>query len=689
MSIFIKMVNYKILCSRFGLFIFLFFASTIMYSQNFENAGILFQDRDIKIELLIKKYPNPCGVNPRQNQFSLQMNGVDDNWSRKARYLNWRTDVINCNGYYVTRIFSIDLQNYHAEGINRSTDWIFEANEIIQPFYGTKLSNTPDFTKDFVVGPASSRQPDSISGVSDVISGQQIELSVAGGQLISNDEWVWYENACGKNYIGKGSVLKVAPLVSTTYFVRAEGSGKTGNCVSFTVNVNDNSKPALKIIGRDRICQNNSLPIKLSVLGGKLGRNARWVWYTGACPGLSSKNANWIGEGESISVNPSNTTVYYARAEGATNITSCVEFKVHVIGLSTSPDKILISKNSICEGEQVELEVRGGNLAESSDWVWYVKRKTDTDKQRIGVGKKIVHNSNETCKYYVRAEGVCNSSYELSEDLTVFSSSIPPYSISVVESNSNKFRYNLTLNGGKLGEKAKWKWYYDLNGKELAGTGQQIEIKTKKSINIHVRAEGKCNNTQFVSRFISPPQALIKASRNFIFFNAGVVAFEVPKDNINAQVTIGSKKFYLRAKFNYKVQGNNQNVVPQYICDNQTILDFPYNNSYFIFTGQTIQKRTAYTIGTMIGGNVIRIYLGAGYGKNDVLWQSQSFNSNNASTGTFWAKNIQQSFSGPEGEGGIFLKLGFFNIMAGINAIYSIETKEIFRDATLGVGFSF
>jgi hypothetical protein len=61
------------------------------------------------------------------------------------------------------------------------------------------------------------------------------------------------------------------------------------------------------------------------VVGGTLGTNASWKWYTGSCGGTL------VGTGSSIMVNPAVTTTYYVRAEGDCNNTACVQVTVNVI----------------------------------------------------------------------------------------------------------------------------------------------------------------------------------------------------------------------------------------------------------------------------------------------------------------------------------------------------------------------
>ncbi|MFS8082395.1 MAG: T9SS type A sorting domain-containing protein [Ginsengibacter sp.] len=64
--------------------------------------------------------------------------------------------------------------------------------------------------------------------------------------------------------------------------------------------------------------------VTLSVVGGTLGANASWKWYTSSCGGTL------VGTGATINVTPFVVTTYYVRAEGDCNITSCVPVTVYI-----------------------------------------------------------------------------------------------------------------------------------------------------------------------------------------------------------------------------------------------------------------------------------------------------------------------------------------------------------------------
>tara|TARA_R110002072_G_scaffold286113_1_gene451093 strand:+ start:10844 stop:14932 length:4089 start_codon:yes stop_codon:yes gene_type:complete len=63
--------------------------------------------------------------------------------------------------------------------------------------------------------------------------GEEILLSTQGGDLGTDANWFWYENSCGSSsLIGTGDSIYVYPMVSTSYYVRAESVTNSTSCSS-------------------------------------------------------------------------------------------------------------------------------------------------------------------------------------------------------------------------------------------------------------------------------------------------------------------------------------------------------------------------------------------------------------------------------------------------------------------------
>lgn len=72
--------------------------------------------------------------------------------------------------------------------------------------------------------------------------------------------------------------------------------------------------------------------IQMNLIGGSLGTEAEWVWYSGYCGGKK------IGTGSSIVLAPLKSENYFVRAEGKANNTACAETHIHVIQAGFYPD---------------------------------------------------------------------------------------------------------------------------------------------------------------------------------------------------------------------------------------------------------------------------------------------------------------------------------------------------------------
>jgi hypothetical protein len=110
--------------------------------------------------------------------------------------------------------------------------------------------------KDKVKGKAFSVKADLISGKTEIVTGDLTMLTVEGGKLTPGASWVWYSGACTNGIkIGMGKSIKVSPIRTTTYYVRAEGNQNNTDCIAVTVTVDNNSKAPSAILGKSKICK--------------------------------------------------------------------------------------------------------------------------------------------------------------------------------------------------------------------------------------------------------------------------------------------------------------------------------------------------------------------------------------------------------------------------------------------------
>ena len=137
----------------------------------------------------------------------------------------------------------------------------------------------------------------------------------------------------------------------------------------------------------------------MSLTGGFLDSSASWKWYSGSCGGTI------LGTGNFIYDNPSITTTYYVRAEGICNTTSCISAIV-IINTSITVTTAISTPNLICIGDTSVLSFTGGSLASGAIWKWFSGSCGGTF---IGTGNSIYESPSNSITYYVRAEGICNT----------------------------------------------------------------------------------------------------------------------------------------------------------------------------------------------------------------------------------------------------------------------------------------
>ncbi len=76
------------------------------------------------------------------------------------------------------------------------------------------------------------------SATDSVCPGENVTLTVAGGQLGTDAAWTWYTGACGNGApIGTGASLAVNPATTLTYYCTAEGGCNTVLCRTITIAV--------------------------------------------------------------------------------------------------------------------------------------------------------------------------------------------------------------------------------------------------------------------------------------------------------------------------------------------------------------------------------------------------------------------------------------------------------------------
>jgi hypothetical protein len=331
--------------------------------------------------------------------------------------------------------------------------------------------------------------PTSASGTSPICNGLSSTLSKTGGSLGYEANWYWYTASCGGTYIISGATPVVNPTSTTTYYVRVEGTCNTTTCVSTIITVDSLSSSVTSVTANpsSSICTGSALT--LTETGGTLGTGANWKWFTSSC------NGNFAGNGTSIIIAPTVTTDYYIRAEGTCNTTGCFTVTVFVHTASAEPASVTVSPSStVCSGTSVTMTENDAVLGIGATWQWYTISCGGTP---VGDGVSLSITPTVTANYYVRGEGLCNTTGCLTILVTVNPTSTAPTSVSANPSSTVCPGTAITLieSGGTLGTGATWKWYTESCGGTFAGNGTELSVTPTITTNYYILAEGTCNTT--------------------------------------------------------------------------------------------------------------------------------------------------------------------------------------------------
>jgi hypothetical protein len=101
-------------------------------------------------------------------------------------------------------------------------------------------ATTGGVTKVVTVSQPSVAATSAAKSKNNICPGISVNLSVVGGTLGTGASWKWYTGSLGGTLVGTGASISVTPLVTTTYYVRAEGSCNTTTGPSVTVFISCN-----------------------------------------------------------------------------------------------------------------------------------------------------------------------------------------------------------------------------------------------------------------------------------------------------------------------------------------------------------------------------------------------------------------------------------------------------------------
>ncbi|MEP6676183.1 MAG: T9SS type A sorting domain-containing protein [Ferruginibacter sp.] len=154
----------------------------------------------------------------------------DYQWQVSTDSITWINVVIGSGGttgtYTLSPLLGTDVNKYYRVIIAATGNIGSLTCRYVSP--GVKLLSKA----------ASTAAASATKSKNNICAGIPVNLGVTGGLLGAGAKWKWYSSACGTGLIDSGAVITVSPVVTTTYYVRAEGDCNITACQSVTITIN-------------------------------------------------------------------------------------------------------------------------------------------------------------------------------------------------------------------------------------------------------------------------------------------------------------------------------------------------------------------------------------------------------------------------------------------------------------------
>jgi hypothetical protein len=228
---------------------------------------------------------------------------------------------------------------------------------------------------------------------------------------------------------------------------------------------------------------------------------AQLVLTIGA-PTTSSESATACGSYTWNGTTYSQSGAYTFVSTNASGCPNTATLNLTINSLSVAPTGVMASQNSVAAGTQVTLTVQGGSLGTGAQWKWY---RGACGGSLIGTGSSITITANTTNSYFVRAEGVCNTTDCGSVTVTVQALACGPLSVLASQTTVCVATPTTLTVTGNPGAGGVWKWYKNGCGLATAiGTGSNVVVFPTTTTTYFVRAEGgACGTTSCMSVTVS------------------------------------------------------------------------------------------------------------------------------------------------------------------------------------------
>jgi gliding motility-associated-like protein len=313
-----------------------------------------------------------------------------------------------------------------------------------------------------------------------ICSGQNVNLSLS--PVPSTMQWQSAPTSTGPWTTIAGattSPYNSGALTNNTcyraYYPSACGTD-TSNIVCVTVD-GLSTAPTGATASPNTICAATN--VTLNVVGGSLATGATWQWYSGSCGGTS------VGSGASITVNPTNTTTYYVRAEGLCNTTSCASVTVNVF---VSPSAQFASTSPCAPNGTVFTDNSVANSTGGiSSWSWnFGDGNTSTQQNPTHT---YTSNGNYNVTLLITNADGCTDT--ITQTVTVYPKPVADYTFTN-QCDGNPITFNSTSTINAPGTINSYNWNF---GDNTSGSGSSVSHTYNSPGNYNVTLIVNSNNS--------------------------------------------------------------------------------------------------------------------------------------------------------------------------------------------------
>jgi len=745
----------------FIFFVFCLFVNTL-FAQNeknipvtgdWENAGIIFQDDNVIVELEFKLSKESCDSASFGNSnhlFRYLITGLKKPLGID-KYLTFKIVYQDCFGRLICKTNNLNIgvkkKNDVWDGVqpisDPNSDNFFRGSKLIIPFMEVRTGYQKDASKD------SECYKKTVTIPSGVRTKKQPSTDQAASTKIQANSSSVIENTQSTTLSSTSETKSTTRDVSTPV-------------KSNSLPIAKSKKSDLRIKGpQGNIVKGQKIRLELSDPGDN-----EWNWYEDSCNGTLLKTGSSY-----LDIIVLESTTFYARPiVNISNKNICLNYHIFVdstASLSVEPVGIVVNnKGVVCKGDTAKLYPLGGSLGTEANWHWYEKGKAEP----IFIGDTLKFLPDQKTTIVLKAKGKFNETEGIETTITVHdfdfsnrqivlypnqsvcpnqpvtfklegpSSPIPmswdwtnerdellsrgmggiifssPVTTEVYATYKGCADYKIysktyeVNSGSTLPESYSFKQVGDsyqvkLKGGELKnGSSWVLQDESKKKIKSFkegqftteliskkylLRAEGNCDTTTFLKLEISEKK---KESSRF-YMNFGLSVF--PGSPKLTERTFSGIVGVLTSNGGWyiMVKKDLKNDTNEYLTNNVSLTNFlSSQGNYYLYNGEVLTNRFSAQLGLhkkISDGFYWNI--GAGFGKRDVLW---GVNVKSVTNGSIirksFAMNQIVSSTGVEVGTGFTIAATPFNIRVdGSILTKDFKADNMLSELTIGLGITF